>query len=336
MVKKAISLVYNSFVRRRNKSFDNHLEPIEQMKAKVISIGNISAGGTGKTPLCEALAQYLLSQNQSVAIAAKGYKGEFSGTLLVRDEAKIFANVRESGDEMAMLARKLSIPIAVNKHKYLAAKFLDDTFHPDYILLDDGFQHRKLHRDLDIVIIDRQSIENPNTFPLGRLREPIENLKRADVICAYEDVLNDEILLKNLQNQTAISKDEIIGLSTQVLDLLSWQNTLMDRSNRSLLVSGIGNNAKFHKTSKEFGVDFVGSINYKDHIAYSEREVAKIIETAQKSKAIQVITTEKDLVKLQHFINSFNEAEIELGYIKIKTTILNSKNNLFQIIKNLI
>lgn len=323
---KLLSKIYNYFVNKNNDKYDNNTATLHNTNAKIISIGNISAGGTGKTPLAEAIAKYLCGRDFKVAIAAKGYKGNFSGNLLVRDNHNIFCNADKCGDEMYMLAKNLNIPIAVNNQKYQAAQYLDNTFHPDFIILDDGFQHRKLHRDLDIVILDKASLDNPHTFPAGRLREPIENLRRADVICVSEDSLNS----LNYPNKL------IGGLKTNTLGLFDGENKINKLAESALLFSGIGNNAKFHKTCSQYGIAIKSTIEFRDHHNYRLSDIHKITAKAKKKAVNYLITTEKDIAKLYRYRSEFSNCGLTLLYLKIETEITYNREKLFDKIVKLI
>lgn len=320
MMKSLISKIYEAIVNRKNEKYDSGACEIHHTLAKLISIGNISVGGTGKTPLTETLARFILDSSKSVAIAARGYKGDFKGTLLVRDEKKIYSTAREAGDEMFMLARNLEIPIAVNSSKYLAAKYLDDTFFPDFIILDDGFQHRQLHRDLDIIILDRKSVEQPYTFPKGLLREPFENIKRADIICHYAD----------FEIPKAINRDKLVALKTNYLGLFTSDNNPANIAGASILVSALGANQRFHNSCSEIGVNIKQIIEYRDHHNYKKSDVNKIISFALESGIKQVITTEKDIVKLLNYIDLFVDNSIELVYLKIQTEIVSNQDFIYK------
>lgn len=324
-MKSLISKIYEAIVNSENRKFDSGECEVHRTRAKLISIGNISVGGTGKTPLTETLARFIIDSSKSVAIAGRGYKGDFKGNLLVRDNHQIYTSAKEAGDEMFMLARNLQIPIAVNSSKYLAAKYLDETFSPDYIILDDGFQHRKLHRDLDIIILDKKSVDNPHTFPKGLLREPFSNISRADIICHYGDfpIPND------------IKSDKLVTIKTKYLGLFTLDNFPNEIADSSILVSALGANKKFHNSCREIGVNVRDIFEYRDHHKYTKSDVKKIISSAYEKKIKQVITTEKDIVKLLDYKDLFLSNSIELVYLKIQTEIVQNIDFLYNKILSL-
>ncbi len=333
-MKKIISSIYNVFVNKKNSNYDEGTSEIFYVKSKVISIGNICAGGTGKTPLTETIAKYLLEKEKIVTIAAKGYKGDFKSDLLVRDYKNLYSSVDECGDEMFMLAQNINIPIVVNSDKYKAAQYLDAKFSPNFIILDDGFQHRKLHRDLDIIILDKDSIYNPFILPQGLLREPIENIDRADVICVTEDLLSDENFNQIIKRYTT-KNQLIVGLKTIIIGIYNTKKEKISINQPVMLLSGIGINSKFHKSCKDYGLTIKGIMEYKDHYKYTLNEIKSIAKIAVEDNIYNIITTEKDYVKLLPFINVFIQNNIKLYYLRIETEITYNKEKLFDKIMKL-
>ncbi|MDQ1266970.1 MAG: tetraacyldisaccharide 4-kinase, partial [Bacteroidota bacterium] len=196
----ALSKIYGAAVVWNNKRFDSGSIIPVKCKAPVISIGNISAGGSGKTPFTIMLTKEIIRMGYRPAIVGKGYKRKSRGLKIVSDGIEIFTNPVEAGDEMFMLAERLRVPVIVHDTKAEAALVADNRFKPDVIIIDDGFQHRGLYRDLDIVLLDAASLERPYLLPKGRLREPLSSLNRADIISIPEDgvKLTDEFINNKL------------------------------------------------------------------------------------------------------------------------------------------
>jgi tetraacyldisaccharide 4'-kinase len=181
-----LSLIYEVATNVRNKFYESGLFGSEKLSAKVISVGNITVGGTGKTPLVAFVAKKLAAKGEKVCILTRGYGRENSNErVLVSDSQKILADVKKSGDEPFELAEKLIGIAAVlaDKNRFEAGKWAIENLGITAFVLDDGFQHRQLKRDLDIVCIDAtKPFASDKVLPLGELRESLANLKRADAI----------------------------------------------------------------------------------------------------------------------------------------------------------
>lgn len=319
---KILSNIYGHFANGRNAKFDSGQLPIHKCKIPVISIGNISAGGTGKTPLTLLIAQFLLDNGIKPGIIARGYKGIFEGSLVVSDGNKILSAVEQSGDEMYMLANNIKVPIVVNRSKYKAAIDIEQQFDIDCIIVDDGFQHRYLHRDLDIVIIDKPTIDKPYPFPKGRLREPFHNINRADIICLPEAISDSIPMLQKFNNHAIYA-----SLQTQA-DALNPLNKIKTTDSKVFIFSGIANHSKFKDSVIQYGMDVIGELAFADHYNYSEASIRKIIQNSKALNTNTIITTEKDAVKLSQYIELFSENNIALLYLKI-TSIVSRNEDLF-------
>lgn len=319
---KVLSNIYGYFADNRNAKFESGETPIHQCKIPVISIGNISAGGTGKTPLTLLIAHYLLDNGIKPGIIARGYKGNFEGSLIVSDGNAILSTVEQSGDEMYMLANNIKIPIVVNKRKYKAAIDIEQQFDIDCIIVDDGFQHRYLHRDLDIIIIDKPTIDNPYPLPKGRLREPFHNINRADILCLPE-AINDSITMLQRYNNHAI----YATLQTKA-DALIPLTKIKTTDSKVFIFSGIANHSKFRNSVVEYGKEVIEELAFADHYNYSEYSIRKIIQKSKAHNTNTIITTEKDAVKLSKYFDLFSENNIALLYLKI-TSIVSRNEDLF-------
>jgi tetraacyldisaccharide 4'-kinase len=249
-------------------------------------------GGTGKTPTVISLA-HQLQKKHKVAILSRGYGRKSKGTILV-DESIKWELV---GDEPALLATKLNgVPIVVDENRARGGKYIVEKFSPDIIVLDDAFQHRKIHRDVDIVLIDA-SEANQRQF----LRESYCSLKRANLILITR---GEESNISQIKN--AFSKKynaPIYGIKTILNDFLVDQQgesiNINDLRKKSVFIfSGVGNNKSFYKTVKQLGFQIVESMHFKDHHKYTENDLRSIELAYRKSNAGIVLTTEKDLIKL--------------------------------------
>ena len=315
---RIISNIFAFFVNRRNKKFDDNLIPIFYSIVPVISIGNLSAGGTGKTPFTLYIANQLILNGIKPAIIARGYKSKSNSGVIVCDGVKILSTAEFAGDEMLMIAKNLLIPIVTHNKKYLAAEILQNNFNIDCILIDDGFQHRFLHRDLDIILIDNDTINNPYLIPKGRLRENLTAISRADIICINENVKDYSIIDKYLNNKLIIRNGNIpIGLFTVSDNKLFEKNKIEN----VIAFSGIAKNINFYNSLKDLDIEIIKHFQFSDHHIYRDNEINSIINYCLKNKITQIITTEKDSVKMDKYLNKFFLNNIELLYLKLNTFV---------------
>ena len=320
-----LEIIYLSAVKGRELFYKFGIFNSYDVDSQVISIGNITTGGTGKTPLVEKLASDLNVKGKKVVVLSRGYRSRGNGPKIISDGSEIFTDVDEAGDEVYMMAAHLAdIPVIKGKNRYKAAKMAVDNFSPDIIILDDSFQHWKMERDLDIVVIDALNPFGYNhLIPRGLLREPPSALKRADMviisrsdqvskgkiskikntICKYNNDVNIYI-----SNHRAIRVDTLASTSEEVVDSTDHLN-----NKKALALSGIGNPESFIKGLKELGIDVVESANYPDHYYYNDEDVMDIAMQAQLSEAEMVITTDKDAVKLdKNILNNFEKMDMDL------------------------
>ena len=176
------SFLYGTAVALRNWLYNRGIKVSHRLDCRVISVGNLSVGGTGKTPMVECFARRLHGDGRGVAILSRGYRGKGKGTVIVSDGVNLLVDDRYAGDEPYLLASRLrSVPVIVNRDRVKGAEKALHRFHSKYLILDDGFQYRRLQRDLDVVLVDFQSSPQ-RLLPAGPLREPWRNLRRADLI----------------------------------------------------------------------------------------------------------------------------------------------------------
>ncbi len=335
--------MYGYFVARRNAEFDAGKRAIIDVKIPVISVGNVSAGGTGKTPFVQLLARELLKNSVSPAIVSRGYRRKSKGEVVVSDGTDILTNVEKAGDELMMLAESLSVAVIAHSDRAAGAqtalrifKEREDVIREIYgdaaekrflkkcIILDDGFQHRKLARGLDIVLIDKETLGRPYLLPRGRLREPLESLKRADVIVlmngAQEFVLKSTIgenLLK--ENCVIVEARTVAGEFYNMYSRREFNNDPF--KNGAVAVSGIAKPERFLKTVETRNVRVLHHFGFKDHHWFSGNDVAKIVKKCVVLKTKTVVTTEKDAVKLRQFGKEFADHEITVAVLPVRTEI---------------
>jgi tetraacyldisaccharide 4'-kinase len=307
----------------RHAAYSLGLARRAKVNARVISIGNITAGGTGKTPATIYFGRRLSESGARVVVLSRGYGrlSRMDRPLVVSDGAKALVSPREAGDEPLLMAKKLSgVPVVVCADRIKGAEFAIERFRADSILLDDGFQHIALMRDEDVVVID---CANPfgygHLLPRGLLREPLAALKRATRFLLthadeYEHAETESRLRK-------INPDaEILKSRHRPVKLIS----LMDgngrdcasiRGKKALAFSGIGNPKSFEDTLRRLGAEIVRNIRFADHHWYDNADIETIRQSARQSHADCIITTEKDGVRLpaiDTLPENFHLLEIEL------------------------
>jgi len=297
------------FIKIKNLLYDFKVIKPVKISSKVISVGNVSLGGTGKTPITISIANFLQKKGLKVGIVSRGYgRKKSSNSFLVDNQ-----HWTECGDEVVLLKNNLhtEIPIFVSNNKVFAAKKLSK-MGCNIIILDDGFQHRKIHRDIDIVLIGPQNqLKNRQLiYPYGSLREPLKNVKRADItIMTKKNIVKNKSILNFDYALDLVIKDEILSTSKNKLikDLL--------KSSDNLSVCSIGDPISFSKTLESLNINIKKRLIFPDHWSFSLQDVNKINKLASKYDLHNIICTEKDYIKLIDFKKSLN---ISLNSIVIK------------------
>lgn len=304
-----LAWLYRSIVAWRNFFYDKKFFSIERVAAKVVSVGNLSAGGAGKTPTVAFLANALTERGCKVAIVARGYGRSGTGACLVSDGHTVLAEIHEAGDEPLLLAQQCPrVAVVVAESKTHAAQIAAEHFQPDVILVDDGFQHRRLQRELDWVLISaRMLMQKPWLLPAGPLREPLRNLRRAHIILLTETnglgVKERQKVLNILARVTTASIMPINFVGDHVRPLFEGKMlaTFSAQQTSAFLVSGIARPERFRQSVEAFGIKVREHAIYRDHHRYSARDVEALARKFQNSGADCLLTTAKDAVKLQSF-----------------------------------
>ncbi|HEX8567810.1 MAG TPA: tetraacyldisaccharide 4'-kinase [Pyrinomonadaceae bacterium] len=288
----------------------------------VVSIGNLTVGGTGKTPLVRLVAERLAENGHRVCILTRGYKrSNPNERVLVSDGEQVLADARTSGDEPFELARKLLGIAAViaDKNRVEAGFWAKENLGVTAFVLDDGFQHLRLKRNLDVVAIDAtNAFGNGKLLPAGILREPLNVLKRADLIVLTRadssreiSTLESEIKKYNPNCPVLLAKNEIKELKplTEFLNLPGKTQNARNLENDSAFriphsalkaaaFCALGNPAAFFRDLEKFGLKIVAAESFPDHYAYLQADVEEIERKAREAGAEILITTAKDAVKL--------------------------------------
>jgi tetraacyldisaccharide 4'-kinase len=318
----------------RNLLYNIGIFKSHKISKPVISIGNISTGGTGKSPFTIFLTNYFIENNLKPAIISRGYKRESNNIETVFDGSVITSTLEKCGDEPLMMANSLSLLnkeffIVTGSDRVKTSDFVINKFNPDVIILDDAYQHRKIKRDLDIVLIDAEDM-NKNNFsnsivlPAGNLRENFGNLAGADIIIQNNKFNN----FKTLDKLKKFGKDVFI-LSYRVKGFFDLYNKEFDITGKNICAfAGIAKPDSFFTEFKKYNCHLVDLISFKDHHSYSLEDISKM--TLNTSKETFFITTEKDFVKIHNFkdfLKYFN-----VLFMKIEL-ILEESDKFFTIIK---
>ncbi len=298
-----LSLPYGWAVHARSLFYSLGLLEIRTLPCPVISIGNITVGGTGKTPLVMALAKGLMKKGISVAILSRGYKGKRISKPVVSDGKAIFLSPEESGDEPFLMARACEgIPVLVGKDRFTNGRIALQQFGVKGLLLDDGYQHLSLYRNINILLIDSHIGFGDHTLlPRGILREPLSQLRRTDIFLLTKvespqtiRPLEKEIYQIHPSSQVFHSHYEPVSLVSPD----DHEEELHSLEGRKVLVlSGVANPAYFSSMLRKCGAEIIEEAVFPDHHRYTPEDLSSI---ERKSKAADcIVTTEKDMVKLK-------------------------------------
>lgn len=297
-----LALLYWGVIFWRNLFYTIGFFVTHRLPCKVISVGNLSLGGTGKTPAVIYLAELLAAGGRNVAILSRGYGRTTSGTQLVSDGSILAEDWRTVGDEPLLIARRLpGVPVVVDENRYRGGLYLVEKFKPSVIIMDDAFQHRRLERDLDIVLLNaRDKVADHKLFPYGRLREPWFHLRRARIIFwTKTNLATPPILLRARLNRLPVPNFTSTVTVEKQLDGSVADLKIGDLNGKKVLaVSGLGDPAGFEATIAETGARIAGHLRYPDHHDYSTAEFNDIKNEFDKTGAELVLTTEKDMLKL--------------------------------------
>jgi tetraacyldisaccharide 4'-kinase len=300
-----LSLLYGAVTRMRLSLYRRGTFQTSKLDRPVISIGNITTGGTGKTPLVEYVARLIAAHGKKVCILTRGYgRKDPHLQVIVSDGYGVLASPSEAGDEPYLLATKLKGQAAVisSADRLAAGQEAIKDFGTECFVLDDGFQHLRLARDLNIVTIDAT---NPwgggRLLPHGRLRESIDGLSRADcvVITRCDQVEGVDALraeLSRLMNSKPIFESQM-----RMVRLSPMKNggEALAAPARVVAFCAVGNPASFFESLRRAGYELAGERSFADHHVYSQEEIDAVIRLAQETRASALVTTAKDAVKLQ-------------------------------------
>ena len=298
------ALLYGMILRVRAWGYSAGLFTSRRLGRPVISVGNISVGGTGKTPMTAHIARYLIGQGKRVAVLSRGYGGTSRGEArIVSDGTMFFLSAHEAGDEPYLLAKELpGLMVLIGHDRYEAGKVAERDLNPDCFILDDGFQHLRLRRDLDILLLDgRNPFGNGMTLPAGLLREPKSAIGRADLIvltrCAAEGALPNGV---DSGAPTLRAGHRLVGVSPLGGGVRQPFSAL--HGERVLAFAGIADPSGFFEALSGEGVDLVATRPFPDHAGYGEAAIEELCRLRDDVGATCLVTTAKDAVKLESFM----------------------------------
>ena len=319
-----------------------------KLPCRVISLGNITVGGTGKTPTAQRLAALIRDMGYRVVILNRGYRAAWRGHIgLVSDGSKIYMTAAEAGDEAYLLAKSLpGVPVVIGKERSITGEYAVKKLKAQVIILDDAYQHWQLARDLDIVLIDSlNQFGNNCLLPRGTLREPMSHLNRAHAFLLTKvDQTTDNAIgsiraTLTQHNETALIV-ESIHRPRWFIEIESWYKGVRDtgvaldtvKGQAVVAISAIGNPSSFEQTIGAIGVNVVESIRFADHHHYTMAEMQWAMEQAVLKGAVAIVTTEKDAVKIpSEFIHS--DRPLPLYVLGIEVRFLEGYEEFMQLIE---
>lgn len=295
-----LSTIFGLGVRARNALYARGLARSQRLSGPVVSIGNLSVGGSGKTPFVLLLGELLKARGLKFDILSRGYGRKTQGVLLV-DPA---GSSHDFGDEPVLMARRLNVPVIVGESRYAAGVFAEKKFGPQLHLLDDGFQHRALARDFDIVLVTPDDSRD-RLLPAGRLREPFSALRRADAVVLTSGASPDAFPLG--QKLVWKARRGIVPVNVPA---------------KPVVFCGIARPKNFVAQLRTAGIEPVAEAFYRDHHAYAEQDVRDLLNLRQRSEADGFVTTEKDAINLGGYLAALEP----LAVVPVKMELTDAAN----------
>ncbi len=306
---RLLSAGYQAVTQARTVWYANGWLPRKKLPCPVISIGNVMAGGTGKTPVAISIARMLAGMGKSSVIVSRGYKADSSsGPVLVGDGKQVFSSVELAGDEPYMMAKDFALAVVTGKKRYEAGRLAIQRLSPDVIILDDGFQHLALERDLDLVLLDCQRpFGNHRLLPAGFLREPVKTaLQRCHAVIRTRCPESPEpFCLPEILSEQAFSLP--VFNTRHRSSLVRWQDENQKplplepgnlAGRKAVLFSGLARNHEFKKTMEELGCCVTSHLEFADHHRYTLADMDGIRRQMHQDKAGLAVTTQKDMIKI--------------------------------------
>ena len=300
MILNPLSAIYGGVVGARNALYERRLLRARSLQGPVISVGNLSAGGSGKTPFVILLGELLKGRGIEFDVLSRGYGRKTRGVRLVEPGGR----AEDFGDEPLLIARRLQAPVVVGEDRYEAGQFAESRFGPQMHLLDDGFQHRGLARDFDIVLVTPEDARD-RLLPAGRLREPLQSLGRADAVVLASG-----------------ASPEAFPLAGKTVWRVRRGIVPENVPERPVVFCGIARPQNFLLQLRAAGIDPVAEAFFRDHHPYTDKDVRDLLQLRQRSEAGGFVTTEKDAVNLGGYL----DALAPLAVVPVKMELADAAN----------
>jgi len=292
--------LYGELARRRREWYRQHPEARRRLANPVISVGNLTVGGSGKTPVVEHLARLLLDLGERPAILSRGYRRRdpADGVVTVREPDRIRTDLARAGDEPLMLARGLDgTAVLVSSSRYLAGRLAERRYGCTVHLLDDGFQHLPLHRDVDLLVARRADLEQAQPLPAGRLREPLDAARDADAVILFDE---STMVARAVATQLGVARGFSAVRLIEDARLFEPRGRQVAATplTRVLAVAGVAVPERFLEDVRAAGWTVAGRLVFRDHHPYTRDDVETIMASARQVRADLILTTAKDAVRL--------------------------------------
>ena len=294
-----LSQLYASVAHRRRRWYARRPAARRRLDRPVVSVGALAVGGSGKTPVAAHVAALLAAAGERPAVLSRGYarRSPRDGVVVVRDWQALRAGVDEAGDEPLMLARTLpDAAVLVAEDRYLAGRFAETILGATVHVLDDGFQHLPLRRDVDLLLLSERDLEDPRTLPGGRLREPLEAARAVDAVLVETP---HPATARDVADRLDI--EHAFHFTRAILpprDAASGRQVDLSPAAPVVAVAGIARPQSFFDGLRRAGYTLAAAAAFRDHCRYTVRDIARIGRLAVEHRAAHVVTTEKDLVRL--------------------------------------
>ena len=343
-VLEPFAFLYGWVIRLRNLLYDRRIFPIYSPPISTLSVGNISVGGTGKTPTAEYILAYYLNKGVKVGYLSRGYGRKTKGYLIVNPEkgtSTLF------GDEALQVANKFpKLPIAVCEDRKAGIQRLVEEEKVELVILDDAFQHRRVSRHVDVALIDANRLPTEDRLlPAGRLREPIRSLRRTHMVIVNK--LTNPQMLPELEKILSPYQPNLAFSQPSFSSIHSFFSSISPPSSLKelevILFSGIGNNQYFQHQVEEAGSRVHSTFFFRDHQAYTLEDLKKIADVQQEFsqnspnlKPVWILTTEKDYFRLrgESWLSQFQN--IPMGYLPIKIDWLKGEERVHHLLDSLL
>lgn len=303
--------LYGIGMKLRENLYKRNIINSSAIKLPVISVGNITVGGTGKTPFTIYLAELLLRHGYNPAIVSRGYKGRADAPVnVVSDGKTLLLDSADSGDEPRLMAEVLkTVPVITGKKRIFPCRYVEENFNCDVILLDDGFQHLSLQREFDFVLFNGANLNNLNVLPAGVLREPLSSLKRCDAVVVTNTNMGEKEKIAQLKKKIKKLHPAISFFFTNYIpyELVDCEGKSKELDSLPQLIfgfCGIANPHRFEKSLRQVNRNVTGLHYYADHFSYTQKHLSILENKARSNGAECLVTTEKDLVKVKNLDQS--------------------------------